>query len=163
MDGTSARNSSHGPRYDATGLAIEAAGRLIIPTSTYTVVGMCELYDIELEPEIEAWLDTLPLLDFARVDDLVGELAELGTLMDEPHSRHLGDGLRELRKTLSGRQTRITYWLAPGRRAVLLTVFVKTQRKERRQVERARKAMAECQASHEAAHTVYERDMKEDG
>jgi hypothetical protein len=52
--------------------------------------------------------------------------------------------LRELRFYLEGRPTRITYWIAPGRRIILLTVFVKTQRQERREIGRARQAMERC-------------------
>ncbi|WP_446224055.1 type II toxin-antitoxin system RelE/ParE family toxin [Nocardia sp. IBHARD005] len=53
-------------------------------------------------------------------------LAERATTLIEPWSRNLGDGVRELRFHLHPREFRITYWLAPGRRIVLLTVFRKT-------------------------------------
>ncbi|GLX96045.1 hypothetical protein Hesp01_39950 [Herbidospora sp. NBRC 101105] len=36
---------------------------------------------------------------------------------------------------------RITYWIAPERQIVLLTVFRKTRMRETRQVERARRAL----------------------
>jgi phage-related protein len=52
-------------------------------------------------------------------------LAEQPTTLGEPHSRHLGGKLRELRFRLGDAHQRITYWLAPGRRVVLLTVFRK--------------------------------------
>ena len=48
---------------------------------------------------------------------------------------------------------RITYYIASGRRIVLLTVFVKTQRQERREIDRAEKAMKRCVAE---GHTVEE-------
>jgi hypothetical protein len=54
--------------------------------------------------------------------------------------------LRELRFHLSGRPVRVTYWIASGRRIVLLTVFVKTRMRESAEVERARRAMARCLA-----------------
>ncbi len=45
---------------------------------------------------------------------------------------------------------RLTYWIAPGRRIVLLTVFVKTRMREDREVARARRALARCiEAEHE--------------
>ena len=47
----------------------------------------------------------------------------------------------------------ITYYIASGRRIVLLTVFVKTQRQERREIDRAEKAMQRCIAE---GHTVEE-------
>jgi hypothetical protein len=63
--------------------------------------------------------------------------------------------LRELRFYLTGRPTRITYWIAPGRRIILLTAFVKTQRQERRQIHRAKQAMDRCAAE---AHTADEEE-----
>lgn len=52
--------------------------------------------------------------------------------------------LRELRFYLGGRPTRVTYWIGPGRRIILLTVFVKTRPQERREVRRAKEAMERC-------------------
>ena len=78
-------------------------------------------------------------------------LAELGPVLDEPQTRQLDGKLRELRFYLAGRPTRITYWIAPGRRIILLTVFVKTQRQERREIRRAKQAMDRCAAE---AHTA---------
>ncbi len=43
---------------------------------------------------------------------------------------------------------RITYWIAPGRRIILLTVFRKTRMREDRQVDRARRALARCVDAH---------------
>lgn len=64
--------------------------------------------------------------------------------MDEPHTRQLDGKLRELRFFLAGRPVRVTYWIASGRRIILLTVFAKTQRRERAEVDRARRAMEQC-------------------
>ena len=53
---------------------------------------------------------------------------------------------------------RITYWIASGRRIVLLTVFVKTRMREDREIERAWRALARCIAEeHEVAHESEER------
>lgn len=65
-------------------------------------------------------------------------------MLDEPYTRQLDGKPRELRFYLDGRQQRITYWIAPGRRIILLTVFAKTQRRESRDIERARRAMQRC-------------------
>lgn len=81
----------------------------------------------------------------------VDRLADLGPVLDEPHTRQLDGKLRELRFYLEGRPTRITYWIAPGRRIILLTVYVKTQRRERREIGRARQAMERCAIE---AHTT---------
>ena len=55
------------------------------------------LYDVEVEPEVGTWLDSLSDRDFGRVDFLVGVLAEQAETLGEPHSRHLGGKVRELR------------------------------------------------------------------
>jgi phage-related protein len=54
--------------------------------------------------------------------------------------------LRELRFHLDRQAVRITYWIASGRRIVLLTVFTKTRMHEDREMERARRALARCVA-----------------
>jgi len=111
--------------------------------------------EVELEPEVRDWLLALEGTDFDRVRFHVDRLADIGPLLDEHHTRQLEGKLRELRFFLSGRPTRITYWIAPGRRIILLTVFVKTQRQERREIRRAKQAMERCVAE---AHTVDEED-----
>jgi hypothetical protein len=63
--------------------------------------------------------------------------------------------LRELRFNLDEFAMRITYWIAPGRRIVLMTVFHKTRTREDREIERARRAMLRCI---ELAHTVDEEE-----
>jgi hypothetical protein len=106
---------------------------------------------VELEPEIRDWFLALDDTDADRVRFHVDRLAELGPTLDEPHTRQLDGKLRELRFYLEGRPTRITYWIGPGRRIILLTVFVKTQRQERREIDRAKRAMERCRSE---AHTT---------
>lgn len=100
--------------------------------------------EVELEPEVSSWFLGLSETDRARVRFHVDRLAELGPVLDEPHTRQLDGKLRELRFYLAGRPTRVTYWIAPGRRVILLTVFVKTQRQEVREIRRATEAMKRC-------------------
>jgi hypothetical protein len=107
--------------------------------------------EVELEPEVRDWFLALDDTDAERVRFHIDRLAELGPALDEPHTRQLDGKLRELRFYLAGRPTRVTYWIASGRRIILLTVFVKTQRQERREVRRARGAMDRCAAE---AHTT---------
>ncbi|XVU27498.1 type II toxin-antitoxin system RelE/ParE family toxin [Actinoplanes sp. CA-054009] len=99
---------------------------------------------VELEPEVEKWLDSLPTELFARVAFSIDLLSELGVSLGEPYTKQLDGKLRELRFHLEQDSVRITYWVAPGRRIVLLTVFRKTRRRETREVARARWAMAKC-------------------
>jgi hypothetical protein len=100
--------------------------------------------EVELESEVANWYLALDETARARVRFHIDRLAELGPLLDEPHTRQLEGKLRELRFFLAGRPMRISYWIAPGRRIVLLTAFTKTQRRERHEVRRARAAMERC-------------------
>jgi ribosome-binding protein aMBF1 (putative translation factor)/mRNA-degrading endonuclease RelE of RelBE toxin-antitoxin system len=125
---------------------------------------MSSLYEVELEPEVRRWLEGLSDRDFGRVDFLVGMLAEQPEQPEqvgEPYSRHLGGKVRELRFRLLRQQTRVTYWLAPNRRIVLLTVFHKTRSAEVAEVERALQAQETCEARHGVAHDNYEREGTE--
>ncbi|MDY0815219.1 type II toxin-antitoxin system RelE/ParE family toxin [Kitasatospora purpeofusca] len=80
-------------------------------------------WKIEIEPEVRAWLRTCSTAEYRTAERAADRLAEDGELMRFPLASHLGGPLRELRIG----SMRITYWLAPGRRAVLLTVFRKTR------------------------------------
>jgi phage-related protein len=96
--------------------------------------------------------------DLARADFAAGLLATYGAVLSEPYCRHLGDGVRELRFTLSrNRATRITYWFPGGRKVVLLTVFHKTRQRETAQVDRAKQARKLCEARHtDPAHLTFD-------
>jgi hypothetical protein len=113
------------------------------------------LYVIELEPEVRAWLETLALTDYRAVERFADRLAVEGPLLPFPLASHLGDGLRELRIG----SVRVTYWLAPERRAVLLTVFRKTKMRQTEEVLRAQRARKACEAEHPPAseHDTYSR------
>ncbi len=109
--------------------------------------------EVEVEPEVRDWYEALDESNQARVQFNVDRLAHDGPLLDEPFTKQLEGKLRELRFYLEGRPTRITYWIAPGRRIILLTVFGKTQRRERREVDRAKRAFERCLAE---GHTARE-------
>jgi hypothetical protein len=119
---------------------------------------MARLYAIEVEPEVRYWLQRLTDRDFGRADFLVGLLAEQAESLGEPYSRHLGGKVRELRFHLLAQQTRVTYWLAPGRRIVLLTGFRKTRSAEVAEVARALQAQKTCGSEHGPAHDTFERE-----
>ena len=101
---------------------------------------MGRLWTVEVEREVRSWLERLSDRDFGRADFLVGLLAEQADTLGEPYTRRLGGKVRELRFHLLARQPRITYWLAPGRRIILLTVFRKTRSAEAAEVTRALQA-----------------------
>ena len=79
----------------------------------------------------------------------------MARFLDEPYTRQLDGRLRELRFHMDRAAIRITYWIAAERRIILLTVFRKTQMREDRQIERARRAMARCI---DEGHTVDEEE-----
>jgi hypothetical protein len=109
--------------------------------------------EVELEPEVRDWYLALDEEDQARAGFHIDRLAEMGPLLDEPFTKQLDGKLRELRFYLGGRPTRVTYWIASNRRIILLTVFVKTRQRERREVDRARRAYQQCVAER---HTLEE-------
>jgi phage-related protein len=96
--------------------------------------------------------------DFGRVDFLVG-LAEHAEDLGEPYTRHLGGKVRELRFHLLRQQPRVTYWLAPGRRVILLTVFRKTRSAETAEVARALHAQMICETEHSRAREMFDREV----
>jgi phage-related protein len=120
---------------------------------------MVGLYPVEVEPEVRSWLEKLTDRDFGRADFLVGLLAEHAEDHSQPYARHLGGKVRELRFHLLRQQTRVTYWLAPGRRVILLTVFRKTRSAETAEVARALQAQKICEAEHGLAHQAFDREV----
>ncbi|WP_373280885.1 type II toxin-antitoxin system RelE/ParE family toxin [Nocardia carnea] len=90
-------------------------------------------------------------------------LAERAETLGEPWSRNLGDKLRELRFHLHPLEMRVTYWLAPGRRVILLTVFRKTRMRETAEVDRAKLLRKVCEAEHTDARSSFDREVNGDG
>jgi hypothetical protein len=99
---------------------------------------------IEIEPEVVEWLSSLNDHEFGQAERYIDLLADEGVLLDEPFTRQLHGKLRELRFRIAARQIRITYFIGTGRRIVLLTVFHKSQRRQRGEIDRARRAMQRC-------------------
>lgn len=108
---------------------------------------------IEVEPEIEQWLESLPVAEFGQAAFHIDLLAERGVGLGEPYTKHLTGKLRELRFYVGGQAIRISYFIASGRRIILLTVFAKKRQRERGEVDRAARAMAKCIAE---GHTAEE-------
>jgi hypothetical protein len=112
---------------------------------------------VELEPEVRDWLEQLPSAHFAHAAFYVDLLADQGPLLGEPYTRQLDGKLQQLRFYLQRDAVHITYWIAPGRRIVLLTVFRKTRMRQHRQVQRARRTLARCQTE---THTADEEEQR---
>ncbi|MFF2086189.1 type II toxin-antitoxin system RelE/ParE family toxin [Nocardia sp. NPDC058176] len=117
------------------------------------------LFGLEVEPEVREWLESLSDDHYGRALYRAEMLVEQANTLGEPYSRHLGGKVRELRFSLDGRAVRVTYWLAPQRRVVLLTVFYKTRQRESGEVARALLAQKECEANHGHALDVFEREV----
>ncbi len=112
-------------------------------------------WSVELEPEVERWLESLPAGLFAAAAARVDHLAEHGAALRMPRSRSLGEGLFELRFDLGRNAQRITFFFPGERRIVLLTTFHKQRQNERSEVARARNAMKVCI---DQGHTAEEED-----
>ncbi|MEV4684538.1 type II toxin-antitoxin system RelE/ParE family toxin [Streptomyces kurssanovii] len=107
--------------------------------------------EIELEPEVEKWFLGLSRQHRGTAAFYVDLLAKQGVLLGEPYTRQLSGKLRELRFHLDSEATRITYWIASGRRIILLTAFRKQRMRESGEVERALRAMRVCMAEEHTA------------
>jgi hypothetical protein len=132
---------------------------LAIASDAYSIRCMEGLYEVEIEPEVRSWLASLSDRDFGRVDFLVGLLAEHDQDLGEPYTRHFGGKVRGRRFRLLRQQIRVTYWLAPGRRVILLTVFRKSRSAETAEVTRALRAQMICETQHRRAHDVFDREV----
>jgi hypothetical protein len=108
---------------------------------------------VELELEVDEWFDSLRQDDQETAAFYVDLLAERGVLLGEPHTRQLQGKLRELRFHLDRESVRLTSWIAPDRRIILLTAFRKQRMRETAEIERAMQAMKRCIAE---AHTAEE-------
>jgi hypothetical protein len=122
---------------------------------------MSDGWEIEIEPEVRRWLDNLSDRDYLVAEHAAERLLDAPTTLSEPYARHLGEGLGELRFSLGhdSNAVRLTYWLAPHRRIVLLTVFRRTRMREDAEVDRARLARKVCEAERHLAHDEFTRDV----
>ena len=102
--------------------------------------------EVEVTDEVRDWLLSLPDKEYARAMAHIDLLAERGALLDEPYTRQLRGKLRELRFTVVRERRRVTYYIASGRRIILLTVFRKTRQRESAEVDRAEATMQAHQA-----------------
>jgi hypothetical protein len=95
---------------------------------------------------VTEWVAGLSAAEFGRAEFYIDFLAERGPLLDQPYTRQLRGKLRELRFYLGSRgdAVRVSYFIAAGRRIILLTVFRKQRRHERAEIERAYRAMQRC-------------------
>ncbi len=100
--------------------------------------------ELELHDEIVEWMDSLDETEWNRTVVVIDRLVALSSSARMPFSRTLGDGLFELRFTLGPTARRITYRFTKDGRIILLTTFRKQRNNERNEIDRARKAAADC-------------------
>src|SRR5438309_1301760 len=110
---------------------------------------------VELEPEVERWLSRLGDEDFGQAQFYVDLLEREGVALGEPYTRQLRGKLRELRFYVGRERYRVTYYIAKGRRIILLTVFKKSRQREVAEITRAETVMARCV---QEGHTAEEAD-----
>ena len=99
-------------------------------------------WEVEVSDEVAQWYASLKDTDRAYADVAIDRLRDAGPMLRMPNSRPLGNGLLELRFTCEGLARRITYYIDPARMIITLTTFRKQRDSERREVARARRAMA---------------------
>jgi phage-related protein len=105
---------------------------------------MADWGTVEAEPEIVSWLARLGDRGFGHAAFYIDLLQRDGPLLGEPHTRQLSGKLREIRCFLARDRVRTTYFIAPGRRIVLLTVFQKRRGHEVAEIRRALTVMERC-------------------
>lgn len=108
---------------------------------------------VEIEPEVAQWLAALDDKRWAQAMMHLDLLEERGALLGEPYTRQLDGKLRELRFYCGERRIRVTYWIAAGRRIIMLTVFAKTRMREPEEIARAVRALGRCR---DEGHTADE-------
>lgn len=90
---------------------------------------------------VKEFIDGLDPKMRAKVFGRLMLLEEHGQRLGMPFSRHLEDGIFELRTPQGSNITRVMYFFVVGERAILTHGFVKkAQRTPRREIERAKRA-----------------------
>ena len=76
----------------------------------------------------------------AKVFRLLMLLEEYGNLLHEPYSKHVDDGIFELRARQGNDTARVLYFFVTGRKAILTNGFIKkTQKTPKEEIELAKK------------------------
>jgi hypothetical protein len=104
---------------------------------------------VDLEPEVLRWLEGLPTEQFAQAALYIDRLGQHGSL-----TRQLANKVGELRFYVGRDPYRVTYWAGPGQQIVLLTAFRKSRARDRREIERAVRALTRCVAERCVAEAV---------
>jgi hypothetical protein len=102
-----------------------------------------------MEPEVERWLEGLTTGQFAQAAVHIDRLGRHGPLL-----RELAGKMGELRFYVGRDPYRVTFFVAPDKQIVLLTAFRKSRARDRREIERAVRALSRCVAEYYVAKAV---------
>lgn len=93
---------------------------------------------------IEEFLDSLDIKMRAKVYGMIGLLQEKGNQLREPYSKHVDDGIFELRCKLGTNITRVLYFFYYDNQIILTNGFVKkTQKTPRQEIKLAKERRAD--------------------
>ena len=99
---------------------------------------------------VENFIDVLDSKMKAKVFGRLELLEEYGPRLGMPFSRHLSDGIFELRTVQGNNITRILYFFIVGQQVILTHGFVKkTQKTPAREIEKAKRIRDEWRLEHE--------------
>ena len=88
---------------------------------------------------VEDFLKSLDRKMRVKISGIIGVLQEYGTYLREPYSKHLEDGIFEIRGKVGTDITRVLYFFYYGGRIVLTNGFVKkTQKAPKQEIELAK-------------------------
>lgn len=101
----------------------------------------------------EDFINTLDHKMSAKVYRLLMMLSENGSELREPYSKHLDDGIFELRAKVGSDITRVLYFFFVGRRVVITNGFIKkTQKTPRAEIDKAKAYREEYKKREERNH-----------
>jgi len=90
------------------------------------------------------FLDTLDAKMFAKLIRAIDVIKAGGTSVREPYSKHLDDGIFEVRAKVSTNISRVLYFFYTGKRFILTHGFIKkTQKTPQSEINRAKQYRAE--------------------
>lgn len=91
------------------------------------------------EVPVENFINSLDVKMAAKVYRLLVMISENGPELREPYSKHLDEGIFELRAKVGSNITRILYFFFVGRRVVVTNGFVKkTQKTPKAEIDKAK-------------------------
>lgn len=91
------------------------------------------------EVPAEDFINSLDTKMAAKVYRLLMMISENGPELREPYSKHLDDGIFELRAKIASNITRVLYFFFAGRRVIVTNGFIKkTQKTPKSEIDKAK-------------------------